>query len=219
MEKSKAPETEADHHRNTEIIPQLDGSPEVRQDTAKGKSQFKCDQCRFEASTENKLQYHTRLKHRTHHCDPGFEEYDFLPNNICPLCPVESDYCKCGSCEECQDFITEHGFNIHMMNDHSPDDILAHFGEDWIKEHTQYIHRNVKYTEDRNHSKMWDIFLSEKDLVQRMAQPEAKPECSVTNVLTVEASQWIFVASIVTIQPKPNVCNVFTHSAPLGEKW
>jgi hypothetical protein len=32
-----------------------------------------------------------------------------------------------------------------------------------------------------------------------MAQPEAKPECSVTNVLTVEASQWIFEASIDTI--------------------
>ena len=176
MEKSKAPETETEHFKSTETIPQLDGSTEVTQDTAKGKSQFKCDQCRFEASTEKKLQYHTRLKHRTHHCDPGFEEYVFLPNNICPLCPVESDYCKCGSCEECQDFITEHGFNIHMMNDHSPDDILAHFGEDWIKEHTQYIHRNIKNAEDRNHSKMWDIFISENNVVQRIAQPEAKPE-------------------------------------------
>ena len=127
--------------------------------------QFKCDQCRFEAITENRVKYHTRLKHRTHHCDPGFEEYVFLPNNICPLCPVESDYCKCGSCDECQDFITEHGFNIHMMNDHSPDDILAHFGEDWIKEHTQYIHRNIKNAEDRNHSKMWDIFISENNVV------------------------------------------------------
>ena len=106
-----------------------------------------------------------------------------------------------------------------MMKDHSPDDILAHFGGDQIKEHTQYIHRNVNYTEDRNHSKMWDIFLSEKNLVQRIALPEAKPESSVSNVLTVEASQWIFEASIVKIQPKQNVCNVYTHSAPLGEKW
>ena len=53
-----------------------------------------------------------------------------------------------------------------------PNDCLLHFGADWIKEHTQYIHRNIKYTEDRQHSKEVDIFIAEK------------------HVFTVDASQW-----------------------------
>ena len=145
------------------MIPQLDGPPEETL-TAPVKVQFKCEQCRYEATTKNMMKYHVRLKHRTHHCEPGFEEYVFLPNGICPLCPVESGYCKCGKCDECQDFRTEHGFNYHMMNEHSPDDILAHFGTDWIKEHTQYIHINKKYAEDRQQSKKWEIFIAEKHL-------------------------------------------------------
>ena len=48
-----------------------------------------------------------------------------------------------------------------MMNEHSPDDILVHFGTDWITERTQYIHRNYKYIEDRQQSKKWDIFINE----------------------------------------------------------
>ena len=51
-----------------------------------------------------------------------------------------------------------------MMNEHSPDDILAHFGTDWIKEHTQYIHINKKYAEDCQQSKKWEIFIAEKHL-------------------------------------------------------
>ena len=43
------------------------------------------------------------------------------------------------------------------MNDHGPNNILPHFGADWIKEHAQY-------TEDHKQSKMWDTFLVEKDL-------------------------------------------------------
>ena len=37
------------------------------------------------------------------------------------------------------------------MNDHGPNNILPHFGADWIKEQAQY-------TEDRQRSKMWDNF-------------------------------------------------------------
>ena len=150
---------------NTDMIPQLDGPVEIGcARTSPVNTDFKCEQCSFKAGTGQMVKYHTRLKHRTHHCEQGFEEYIFLPNGICPLCPVESGYCKCGSCDECKDFRTEHGFNYHMMNEHSPDDILAHFGADWIKEHTQYIHRNNKFIEDRQQSKKWDIFINEKHL-------------------------------------------------------
>ena len=155
---SKTTELMKEHVKDNHTIEQLDGSSEQK------KATIKCDQCRFEATSKNMMKYHTRLKHRTHHCEPGFEEYVFLPNNICPLCPVESGYCKCGSCDECKDFVTEHGFNIHMMNDHSPNDCLIHFGPNWIKEHKQYIHRNIKYAEDRQHSKEWDTFIAEEHL-------------------------------------------------------
>ena len=46
-----------------------------------------------------------------------------------------------------------------------------------------------------------------------------KPQCSETNVSTVEARRWIYKALIVTTYPKQIVSHVFTHSAPLGEKW
>ena len=86
---------------NTDMIPQLDGPVEIGcARTSPVNTDFKCEQCTFKAGTGQMVKYHTRLKHRTHHCEQGFEEYIFLPNGICPLCPVESGYCKCGSCDE-----------------------------------------------------------------------------------------------------------------------
>ena len=43
-------------------------------------------------------------------------------------------------------------------------------------------------------------FIVQRDL-QKNAQPKAKPGCSLTNVLTVEAGQWIYEATIVPIKP------------------
>ena len=80
---------------NTDMIPQLDGPVDIGcARTSPANTDFKCEQCSFKAGTGQMVKYHTRFKHRTHHCEQGFEEYIFLPNGICPLCPVESGYCK-----------------------------------------------------------------------------------------------------------------------------
>ena len=72
--------------KNSDMIPQLDGPPENTHDLpAPENIQFKCEQCSFKAITSQMVKYHTRIKHRTHHCEPGFEEYVFQPNGICPL--------------------------------------------------------------------------------------------------------------------------------------
>ena len=93
------------------------------------------------------------MKHKTHPCKQEFDDYVFQPGT-CPLCPVDSENCKCGSCGECQDFETEKGFYI-------PKYVFLHVGEDWIKEH---IYRNIKYDHDKFHSRQWDIFITEKHL-------------------------------------------------------
>ena len=66
--------------------------------------------------------------------------------------------------EECHDFATEQGFNTHMMNAYSPNNVLIHFGADWIKEHTQYLNRNIKYAQNHSHSKKWDIVISKNKI-------------------------------------------------------
>ena len=45
-----------------------------------------------------------------------------------------------------------------------PNDCLLHFGADWIKEHTQYLNRNIKYAQNRSHSKKWDIVISKNKI-------------------------------------------------------
>ena len=61
---------------------------------------------------------------------------------LCPICLKNSGYCHCGSCDKCIYFATERGFSIHMMNDHEPNEVVQHFGMDWIKDNFQHIHRN-----------------------------------------------------------------------------
>ena len=58
-----ADETETkDDDKIPDTIPQLDGPPEETL-TAPVKVQFKCEQCRYEATTKNMMKYHVRLKH------------------------------------------------------------------------------------------------------------------------------------------------------------
>ena len=52
-------------------ILQLYGPAEIRH--------FKYNHCRLKAITENIVKYLMKVKHQTHHCEPGFEEYVFLP--------------------------------------------------------------------------------------------------------------------------------------------
>ena len=40
---------------------------------------FKYNHCRLKAITEKIIKYLMKVKHKTHNCQPGFEEYVFLP--------------------------------------------------------------------------------------------------------------------------------------------
>ena len=84
------------------------------------------------------------------------EKTIFEEKTLCPICPANSGYCHCGTCDECLYFATEKGFNIHMMNDHEPNEVFPYFGMIWIKDNFQHIHRNFTYAQDRYHFKKWE---------------------------------------------------------------
>ena len=126
---------------------------------------FKCDQSSFEGASEKGLKQHTRLKHRISqldgHNDTEVEESE--PNiTLCKICPANSGYCLCGKCEECEYFATEKGYNIHIMNDHEPDEVYQHFGMDWINSHFKCVKRNFNYAQDRVHFEKWESFMAGK---------------------------------------------------------
>ena len=87
---------------------------------------------------------------------------------LCPICPENSGYCHCGTCDECLYFATKKGFNIHMMNDHEPNEVFPYFGMIWIKDNFQHIHRNFTYAQDRYHFKKWESFIDEKSSETRV---------------------------------------------------
>ena len=84
-----------------------------------------------------------------------------ISENICPVCPADTGYCKCGSCDECEYFATDEGFSKHLMNDHEPKVVLDNFGRDWVRKQTQYIHKNFNYAQDRYHFKKWESVMDE----------------------------------------------------------
>jgi uncharacterized C2H2 Zn-finger protein len=64
-------------------------------------------------------------------------------NKLCPICPIDDGYCHCGSCDECDYSSTEKGMNIHIMNQHMPNEVYEHFGKDWIRTHEHYIQGSI----------------------------------------------------------------------------
>ena len=87
---------------------------------------------------------------------------------LCPICPENSGYCQCDSCDECMYFATEKGYSVHMMNDHEPNEVFQHFGMNWVKNNFQYIHKNFTYAQDRFHFKKWESFIEEKSSENRV---------------------------------------------------
>ena len=120
---------------------------------------FKCDQCSFTSNSDKGLKTHTRMKHRISQLD-GHDEDIVSEEKPCPLCPEVTDFCICGTCDECSYIRTEMGFKTHIMNGHEPPDVKKHFGIDWIKAHKHLISRNyADSAQDRYHSKKWDDFM------------------------------------------------------------
>ena len=120
---------------------------------------FKCDQCHFTSNSDKGLKTHTRMKHRISQLD-GHDEDIVSEEKPCPLCPEVTDFCICGTCDECSYIRTEIGFKTHIMNGHEPPDVKKYFGIEWIKEHKHLISRNyVNSAQDRYHGKKWDNFM------------------------------------------------------------
>ena len=120
---------------------------------------FKCDQCPFTSNSDKGLKTHTRMKHRISQLD-GHEEDIVSEEKPCPLCPEVTDFCICGTCDECSYIRTELGFKTHIMNGHEPPDVKKHFGIEWIKAHKHLISRNyADSAQDRYNSKKWDTFM------------------------------------------------------------
>ena len=117
---------------------------------------FKCDQCNFLSVSEKSVKQHKRIKHRISQLD-GLEDIEESESDKspCPLCPVWI-YCKCGNCEECDYISTEKGLNVHIMNDHEPQEVIQHFEANWIHNQKHLIKRNYYYAQDRFHSQKWD---------------------------------------------------------------
>ena len=149
-------------------------------------STFKCDLCDYENHTKKGLSCHIAQKHKEKqqqgvpspipqldgryddtisqldgHNDTEVEESE-TNITLCKICPANSGYCLCGKCEECEYFATEKGYNIHIMNDHEPDEVYQHFGMDWINSHFKYVKRNFNYAQDRVHFEKWESFMAGK---------------------------------------------------------
>ena len=118
--------------------------------------EFKCDQCNFTSHSDKGLKMHTRMKHRISQLDGHEEESEFY-TNPCPLChPAE--VCHCGDCEECNELISELGFNTHIMNFHDPSEVKEHYGVDWIHKHKHLITR-TESVQDRYHLHKWNTLM------------------------------------------------------------
>jgi hypothetical protein len=118
---------------------------------------FNCDQCSYTNISEKGLMQHSRMKHRISQIDGSNDdtENSNITRNSCPLCS-EDEYCNCGTCEECEYFATEAGFNTHIMNQHEPAEVLKSFGNKWVSEQMQFILRNPNSAQDRYQSQKWD---------------------------------------------------------------
>ena len=137
---------------------------------------FKCDQCDYTNATEWGLSQHTRMKHRISQVDGNIdiededsEEVDVdtleldevsrsksKKEQLCCLCQEECGNCLDGTCEECEYKATEEGLTYHIMNDHEPQDVLKHFGLDWVNDNWKGISRNLEYAQDRYHLQKWE---------------------------------------------------------------
>ena len=114
--------------------------------TAPVNSYFNCDQCSFKGVSKNEVQQHTLVKHIIPQLDghSGVADQDRdCEWSLCPLCFDEDNY-----------FASEMGLGTHLMNNHEPDDVFHTFGNPWISEQIQYVHRS--------HQQKWENFLAQK---------------------------------------------------------
>ena len=114
--------------------------------TAPIKSYFNCDQCTFKGVSKNEVKQHTLVKHKIPQLDGqgGLEDQDRdCEWSLCPLCYDEDNY-----------FASENGLGTHLMNNHEPDDVFHSFGNPWISEQIQCVHRRLQ--------QRWENYLEQK---------------------------------------------------------
>ena len=88
----------------------------------------------FKGVSKNEVKQHTVVKHRIPQLDghSSLEDQD-CEWSLCPLCYDEDNY-----------FASENGLGTHLMNNHEPDDVFLTFGNPWISEQMQYVHRSLQ---------------------------------------------------------------------------
>ena len=67
------------------------------------------------------------------------------------------------------------------MNDHEPQDVVKHFGTDWVNDNWRKgISRNLEHAQDRYHLQKWERFMSCMWKRQTLEDPAGMKQNSFT---------------------------------------